>query len=40
MTAMGWLAGGTGMREATFDAWLTALLDMLARLLKVHPRWC
>jgi hypothetical protein len=28
MTAMRWLDGGTGMREAAFDAWLAALLDM------------
>jgi hypothetical protein len=40
MTAMWWLDGGTGMREADFDAWLTALLDMLSQLLRVHPRWC
>jgi hypothetical protein len=40
MTAMRWLDGGSGMREAAFDAWLEALLDMLARLLRVHPRWC
>jgi hypothetical protein len=40
MTAMRWLDGGTGMRNGMFDAWLTALLDMLARLLRVHPRWC
>jgi hypothetical protein len=40
MTAMRWLDGGSGMREAVFDAWLEALLDMLARLLRVHPRWC
>ena len=40
MTAMRLLDGGTGMREAAFDAWLTALLDMLSQLLRVHPRWC
>jgi hypothetical protein len=37
---MRWLEGGSGMREATFGAWLRALLDRLARLLKAHPRWC
>jgi hypothetical protein len=34
MAAMRWLDGGSGMREAVFDAWLKALLDMLARLLR------
>jgi hypothetical protein len=29
MTAMRWLDGGSGMREAVFDAWLTALLVCL-----------
>jgi hypothetical protein len=40
MTAIRWLDGGTVMREADFDAWLTALLDMLSQWLRVHPRWC
>ena len=34
-----WLNGFTPMADKTFDRWLTAFWEMLARLLFKHPRW-
>ena len=34
-----WLNGFTPMADKTFDQWLAAFWDMLARLLLAHPRW-
>jgi hypothetical protein len=39
ITTLKWLNGGSSLSGTNFDKWLTAFLDMLAALLRVHPKW-
>ena len=38
-TTQKWLNGGSSWGNEDFDRWFEAFLDMLAALLRVHPKW-
>ena len=39
ITTLKWLNGGSSLSGTDFDKWLAVFLDMLAALLRVHPKW-